>query len=148
MQVIIIAENKKLGKLGEIKKVSNGYARNYLLPQKLVVLATPENIKIWENKKKKFLKDEQVKIENLKKIKDKLINNPLTIKAKAGENGRLFGTVTTAEIVENIKNVFNEDLDKKCFDIINPIKSIGSHKINAKLSSGIEFEFEINIEAL
>lgn len=146
MKVIIITEDKKIGEKGEVLNVNDGYARNFLLPKKLALEATPNNLKIWEDKKKKKLKEEEIKKEHLKKIAEKLKNNQLIIKKDCGMQGKLFGTVTTAEIAENIKKQFSENLDKKYFEIKQAIKNTGLHKIKAKLPMGIEFEFEINIE--
>ena len=146
LKVIIIVDDKKIGIKGEVLNVNDGYARNFLLPKKLAVEATPNNLKIWEDKKKKLLKEEEIKKDNLKKVAEKLKNNTLTIKKDCGVQGKLFGTVTTAEIAENIKKTLGENLEKKCFEIKQPIKNTGLHKIKAKLHMGIEFEFEINIE--
>ena len=113
MQVILLTDVNKLGKKGDVAKVSDGYARNYLLPKKLAVIAEDRNLKDLDQKKKDNDKKEdrffQSKLELGKLIKSK----NLTIKAKSGDQGRLFGSITAQDIADAIKKEYKADIDKR-----------------------------------
>src|SRR5690606_7251118 len=107
MKVIFTQDVKGKGKKGEVKNVSDGYARNYLLKNNLAVEATPGNLKALEAQKKKEQQLEQAEEDNAKKLKDTLENMELTLKAKAGEGGRLFGSITSKQIADELKKSHN-----------------------------------------
>ena len=137
MKVILLDNIKGVGKKDEIINASDGYARNYLFPRKLAVEANTENMSKLNNKKEanNYRKDlEKQEAEELaKKIKGIL----LKIKVKAGENGKIFGGVTSKEISENLKSQYNMEIDKKKIELKEPIKILGSFVVNIKLYEGI-----------
>ena len=122
MKVILIKDDKTLGKKGEIVNAKTGYARNFLLPRGIAIEATPENMETW---KKNKLEEEKLEKENRAKaneIKKKISEITLTIKAKAGEGGRLFGAITSADIA-NIKEAGMKNIDIKLYpDVVATLK--------------------------
>ncbi|MGI6452731.1 MAG: 50S ribosomal protein L9 [Syntrophomonadaceae bacterium] len=145
MKVILLKEVKKLGKEGEIKEVSTGYARNFLIPQGLAVEATKEKIKETEEKKlsqANRLKKEQAEAEMLK---EKINGKVLTIPGKTGESNRLFGSVTSKEISEFLHKEFGVQIDKKKIDLKEPIKNLGDFMVRIKLFPSVQAEIRIKV---
>jgi large subunit ribosomal protein L9 len=136
MKVILKDDIENLGDIGEVVDVTKGYARNYLLPRSLAVEANPKNIKQFEHVKRTMA----VKIEKVKKEKqskaDKLSEIKLSFKAKAGEDGKLFGSVTNMDIQKEL-NAQGIDIDKKKIIINDPIKRTGEYDIQVKLHADI-----------
>jgi len=147
MKVLLLKDVSKLGKSGEIKEVSDGYARNYLIPKNLAVEATGGYIKHIEETKK----IEDKKKENLKKrseeILEKLKGAKIEIKTKAGEQGKLFGAVTAQNISEKIEKLLGEQFDKTWFDEKVNIKELGTHTLKVKLPQGVRGEIKVEIKS-
>ena len=133
MKVIFNVDVKGQGKKGEMKEVSDGYARNYLLPRNLATEATADNINALKLKEKakaaQIAKEKALAEENAKKLGGVQV----IIKAKAGNGGKLFGAVTTKEISEGLKKQFDIDIPKQKLVLEDPIKAFGSYQIKAKL---------------
>ncbi len=146
MKVILIKDVKNVGKIGEIKEVSDGYARNYLIKNKLALEATEGNIKFVKSQIKSLEKKNERKFENAKELKETLEKISITIKSKAGENGRLFGSITSDDISEALKKQHNIEIDKRIIEISEPIKTVGTHVINVKLGMNITAKLSINVE--
>jgi len=147
MKVILIKEVKKLGKEGEIKEVSDGYARNYLIPKGYAVEATKIKLKETEEKNKREQnrkKKEKVEAEKLKKILD---GKTITIFAKTGGENKLFGAVTAKEISEILQEEFAVSIDKKKIDIGEPIKHLGNYNINIKIYPSIRAKIRVVVTA-
>ena len=143
MKVIFSVDVKGQGKKGEMKEVSEGYGRNYLLPRKLAVEATADNLntmRMKEKAKAAAIAAEKAKAtENAKALESLVVKIP----AKAGSNGRLFGSITTKEISDNLKKQFNIDIDSKKIVLSDPIKSFGSFDVKCKF--GHEISGTINV---
>ena len=137
MQVILLCDVKGNGKKGDLVEVSDGFARNFLLPQKLAKVADKEAILELNSQKlaKQHKLDEQIK--EAKILAEKLENKTVEVSAKAGENGKLFGSVTAKEIAQEIKKEYNLDVDKRKINLSEEIKSFGTYKISIKLHQGI-----------
>ena len=137
MKVILLDNIKGVGKKDEIINASDGYARNFLLPKKLAVEANAENMSKLNNKKEAnvYKKDleKQVAEETAKKLKGIL----LKIKAKSGENGKIFGGITAKEISENLKEQYKIEIDKKKIELKETIKTLGEFQVNIRLYEGI-----------
>ena len=137
MKVIFSVDVKGQGKKGEMKEVSEGYGRNYLLPRKLAVEATADNLNTMRMKDKAkaaAIAAEKAKAtENAKALESLIVKIP----AKAGSNGRLFGSITTKEISDNLKKQFNIDIDSKKIVLSDPIKSFGSFDVKCKFGHEI-----------
>ena len=138
MKVIFQQDVKGQGKKGELKEVSEGYARNYLLPRKLATEATKDNINAFTQKEKakraQELRDRQLAEENAARLKDIVV----TIRARAGSNGKLFGSVTSQEIAEALAEQHGINIEKNRIVQGEPIKSFGSYEVKCKFGYGID----------
>lgn len=147
MKVILLDNIKGVGKKDEVINASDGYARNFLFPKKLAVEANKDNLvklkaKQDSNKHKKDLEKAKA-IE----IADKLKNITLKIQVKAGDNGKIFGGVTSKEISENLKSQYNIDVDKKKIVLKETIKVIGTVNVDIKLYEGVLASLKVNTVA-
>jgi len=146
MKVILIQDVKKVGNKGDVVNASDGYARNFLLPKKLAVEATPQNLQNLEATKEKQNKQKELEKANAKADGDKLAERQLTITAKAGK-GKLFGAITTMEIASVIEEQIGIKIDKRKIELAEPIKSLGEHKMKVKLHPEVHREISIMIKA-
>ena len=147
MKVILLDNIKGVGKKDEIVEVSDGYARNYLFPKKLAVEATKENLGKLESKNEANKFKKQNEKNDAIEVANKLKELVLTIKVKAGENGKIFGGVTSKEISENLKEQYKIEIDKKKIEVKETIKNIGRFTINIKLYEGVNAKLTVNIIA-
>ena len=144
MKVILRTDITNVGRQGEVKDVAAGFARNYLLPKKLVMQATVQNMKIWEREKIKLEKVREEIITNAKIIAEKIENTEFSIKVKLGENGKIFGSVTAA----NLAKLFAEkDFNINKHDILlpAPIKEIGKISVNIRLHPEVIAKVNIDV---
>lgn len=133
MKVILLEDVKSLGKKGEIVNVSDGYARNMILPKKLGLEATPKNL---NDLKLQKANEEKVAAENLaaaQAFAKELETKEVIVTLKVGEGGRTFGSISTKEIAEAAKKQLNLDLDKKKLQLPNPIKALGVTQVPVRL---------------
>ena len=137
MKVILLDNIKGVGKKDEIINASDGYARNFLLPKKLAVEANPENMSKLKAKEDSNQYKKSVEKEEAQKIAERLKGILLKIPVKSGENGKIFGSITSKEIADNLKEQYGIDVDKKKIDLKEPIKSLGSFNVNIKLFEGV-----------
>lgn len=142
MKVLLTQDITKLGKIGDIKEVHNGYARNFLIPRKMAVLATSTNIEGAKLIKDKIQRDEERKKKNLQSLAEKLAATSITIKRQAGENDKLFGSVTNIDIA-NALDAENLSVDKKDILLKDPIKSLGIYTVPIKLSSDTNTQLKV-----
>lgn len=133
MKVILQQDVKGQGKKGQMVEVSEGYARNFLLPRKLAILATADAINTM-NLKEKARKAEEARLKaEAEEIAKKLKDCKVQLTAKAGNGGRLFGAVTTKEISDGLKKQYNIDIPKQKLVLDEPIKAFGTYQVKAKL---------------
>lgn len=146
MQVILREDIDNLGKIGDLVKVADGYARNFLVPGKKAIEATPKNLNAM-NHAKKMVSD---RIRTLKKEAtaeaDRIKALAVTIKAKTGEEGKLFGSVTTMDIAAAMK-AQGVDIDKRKISLAEPIKRLGDHTVSIKLHSDVFADLKISVVA-
>ena len=147
MRVILLADVKALGVKGEIKEVADGYARNYLLPKKLAVEATPGNIRRQEEEMEQRRMKEIKEKGDAAKVAEKLEGLVLNLNAKAGEGGKLFGSITGKEICEELYKRTKIEIDKKKLELPEPIKTMGRHKIKINLYRGVTANIEVEVAA-
>lgn len=144
MKVILLEDVRGSGKSGDVVNVSDGYARNMLIPRGLAVEATPQNVKQLEKKKeaiaKKFAEDKAVALEMKKKLEEITIE----VKTKAGKNGKVFGSVTSADIAEALQ-AQGFDVDKKKIQLDSPIKATGTTDVNVKLFTEVSGKVKVNV---
>ena len=133
MKVILLQDVKSLGKEGDVVNVSDGYARNYVIPKKLGVEANEKNKNDLKLKKLRQEKEAAAKLADAQKLAQELGKVTVVVKMKAGENGRVFGSVSAKEISQEAKKQHNLDLDKKKIQLQEPIKSFGSFEIPIRL---------------
>lgn len=133
MQVILLQDVKSLGKKGDIVKVSDGYARNMILPKKLGVEATGKNLNDLKLQNQHARKLEKERLEAAKQLAKDLEDKIVEVQIKAGEGGRTFGSVSTKEISAAVKQQLGLDLDKKKMVLADPIKALGMYEVGIKL---------------
>lgn len=144
MKVILKEDVKNLGKMGDIVNVAEGYANNFLIPKKLAVEAITKNIKALEHQKK-TIQEKAKKIKNTSKdLADRVSSLTLSIKAKAGEEGKLFGSITSMDIVDALKNEGIE-IDRKKILLEEPIKRLGSYTVSVKVHPEITAQINITV---
>ena len=133
MKVILLQDVKSLGKKDEIVNVNDGYARNYIIPKKLGIEASAKNLNDLKFKKAGEEKNAKELLDSMKGFADSIAGKSITIKMKAGEGGKLFGSISTKEIGNAYKEQFNIDIDKKKIQLSEPIRSFGEFKVPIKL---------------
>lgn len=147
MKVILLSDIKGVGKKDQIINANDGYARNYLFPKKLAVEATTGNLGNLKAKQESNQYRKDMQKEEAIKLADKLKNITLTIKVKAGENGKIFGGVTAKEIAENLKTQYAIDVDKKKINLSETIKVTGIRTVDIKLYEGVIGKLKVNVNA-
>lgn len=148
MQVILIQDVDNLGGRNELVTVKNGYARNFLIPQKLAVEANPSNLKQQEERLKVKGKKEAVMLAELNKVIDVLKASPVKIGAKIGTSGKIFGSVTSLQITRAIRDQKGYEIDRKRISIVDEVKEAGTHKASIDFGNGntVEIDFEVVAE--
>ena len=145
MQVILKADVKKVGSAGELLDVSDGYARNFLLPRGLAVEATPGKLAAWKeeqaHKKAREEKDRQAAEETRKGLQGRAAR----IEAKAGDNGKLFGSITTAQVAEALAEQYDLTVDKRDIKMDDAVKQPGSYPFTLKLHAGVLTEMTLTV---
>ncbi len=146
MKVILLQDIKNVGKKEEIINANDGYARNYLFPKNLAVEANKDNLLKLQAKKTSEANKKKAEIETNKKIAEKIEKISLTIKAKAGANGKIFGGITSKEVSEELKKQHNIDIDKKKIILKETIKNLGNFTAEIKFGDGISCKIALNIQ--
>lgn len=144
MKVILKEDMRKLGKIGQIVDVADGYARNYLVPKGLAVEANTKNIRSMEHAKKIIQEKSKKLKDSAQDFASRISSITLTIKAKAGEEEKLFGSVTTMDIAEALLNEGIE-IDKKKISLEEPIKRLGSYSVQIKLHPDVSVPLNIQV---
>lgn len=137
MRVILLSDVKGSGKKGDVVNVSDGYAKNFLLVKKLAKEASPQALKELADAKASLERQNQAKKAESEKMKEMLNEKSIKIERHGGKNGKLFESVTSKDIVLEIKNVFGIDIDKHKIVLPSAVKEYGSYKFNIKLFPGI-----------
>ena len=148
MKVILLADIKGVGKKDEIINASDGYARNFLFPKNLAVEANSENMSKLKAKNDSNAYKKSVERQEAEKIAEKLKGILLKITVKSGENGKIFGSITSKEIADNLKQQYKIDIDKKKIELKEPIKTLGSFSVNIKLYEGVIGTLKIHMVSL
>ncbi|PKM88064.1 MAG: 50S ribosomal protein L9 [Firmicutes bacterium HGW-Firmicutes-12] len=148
MKVVLTSEIKGTGKKGEVINVSEGYARNFLLPKGLAVEATDKNLKELERQKASLNKKKAEELEKAQKLKKQLDAIVIKVSVKAGEGGRLFGAITAKDIGEAIEKDHGLDIDKRKIELKSPIKTLGEHQITIKLHPEVSAVLNVIITAI
>lgn len=133
MKVLLLKDIYKLGRAGDVKKVADGYGRNYLLPQGLAVLATPGALKQSDNIRQKAAEQRAIVNKEMGVIADKMVDLTITFSAKASETGKLYGSITTQMIAEAIANKIGVEIARRQIDS-QPVRALGEHKVKVRLT--------------
>ncbi len=147
MQVILIQDVNNLGGSNELVTVKNGYGRNFLIPKKLAVEASPSNMKQMQEKLKQQAKKEAKLLAELNSVIAVLKEGAVKIGAKTGTSGKIFGSVTTVQIARAIKEQKGYEIDRRRITITDDIKELGTYKANIDFGNGNETEIEFEVIA-
>jgi ribosomal protein L9 len=145
MKVVLLEDVKSLGKKGEIVEVSEGYARNFIIPKKKGVEANNENLNTLKLQKANEEKIAKEKLEVARELAAKLNNASISLSIKSGKDGRAFGSVSSKEIEEAIKAQLGLEIDKKKLVIAEPIKTFGNHEVKVKLHKDVTADLNVKV---
>ncbi len=146
MKVILNQDVKGQGKKGQLVEVSDGYARNFLLPKKLAKEATKENINVMQGKKESEEYRKKVELEEAQETAKKIGDASVKLTAKAGENGKLFGSITSKDVAEALTMQHHIKLDKKKFVLPDGIKTLGTTEVEIKVYAGVSAKLKVVVE--
>ncbi len=144
MKVILKDDVIKLGYKDDVVEVKNGYGRNFLIPRGLAIMATSSSLKVLEENIKQTQRKQQQVVAEAQAIADKITGTALTIGTKAGSNGKIFGSVTTIQIAQALKDL-GHDIDRKKIAIAGDIKELGDYKAKINLHRNVEVEIDLHV---
>ena len=147
MEVILMKDVKGLGNEGEVVKVADGYARNYLIPKGLALQATKANLRMLKDKKETMETKAERELAAAEKTAEQLELSRITIRRKAGEGGRLFGSVTAKDVADAVEKALGIEIDRRRIDLAEPIKAVGSYAVPVKLHSGVAARILVEVES-
>lgn len=145
MKVILLKDVKKIGKKNQIVEVSNGYANNYLIPNKLAVAVTKTSLDIKKGEEDEIKKEQEVLKQEAIKIKEQLNNIEIVIGTKIGQEGKIFGSISSKMIVDQLKKEFDISIDKRKFIGFENINQLGYTKIRVELYKGVIGEIKVQV---
>lgn len=145
MIVILLKDVKGVGKTGEVVKVSDGYARNMLLPRGLATEATEGNVRNLEKQKAIQEANRQKELAEAKELAEKIAKLKVTIISKSGEGGRLFGSITSKDIADALNEQHKINIDKRKFMLENPIKQTGDFEVDIKIYSEVTAKLKVTV---
>jgi len=147
MQIILIQDINNLGGANEVVTVKNGYARNFLIPNKMAVEASPSNLKQLEERLKQIRKKEEKMLAEINKVIAALQQGAVKIGAKTGTSGKIFGSVTTVQIAKAVREQKGYEIDRRRIHLIDEIKELGAYKAKVDFGNGNETEIDLEIIA-
>ncbi|GAC1655113.1 MAG: 50S ribosomal protein L9 [Vulcanimicrobiaceae bacterium] len=147
MKLILLSDVKALGKKGQIVEVAEGYARNFLLPRKLAAEASQGAVAILAEQARAKKKRDEANLAETKKLAELLESKPVSVRAKCGGNGKLFGTVTNTQIAEAIGEAFSVDVDRHKIELKAQIKALGSYPVEIKLGNQVVAKTTVTVIA-
>lgn len=146
MKVIFLQDVKGQGKKGEVKKVPQGYANNYLLKNNLAEKATPGNLRKLKAQQEKQAEQEQEAKESAEKLKQKLAELTVNIKAKAGDGGRLFGSVTNKQIADELQKQYKIKVDRRKIELEDPLRALGQYQVSVRLHPDVTGTISVKVD--
>jgi len=146
VKVILLKDVPNIGQAGEVKEVAVGYGRNYLIPKKLAVLATPAALKEFEQERRAEISRQLRSDVELAEFARTLEGLSITIKARAGSEGRLYGSITSADIAQELRRITGYEIDKRKIELEEPLRKLGSHRVAVRLSKDRRPSVEVIIE--
>lgn len=145
MDIVLLEDVKALGKKGQIVKVNDGYARNFILPKKLGIEATSKNLNDLKLQKANEARLAAEQLEAAKALAEQIAKTSITLSIRAGEGGRAFGSVSGKEISSAISSQLNLDIDKKKLVLPEPLKTFGSHEVPVKLHKDVTAKLMVKV---
>jgi len=146
MKVIFLQDVKGKGKKGEIKNVADGYAHNFLLKNNFALEATPANMKSLEAQKKKQEREAAEELQEAKVLKEQLEKLTVELTAKSGEGGRLFGSITSKQIADELNKAHQIKIDKRKLELEEPIRSLGVTNVPVKLHHEVTATLKVHVK--
>ena len=146
MEVLLLKDVDQLGQAGDIKKVADGYARNYLMPRGLAVMATPGAIKQADLQRESESRRKAHELSEAQALAQLLDGKSVTFQARAGEGDRLYGSITSANIAEALEEEVGQEVDKRKVDLEEPLKELGDHAVTIRLAPEAEAKVTVVIE--
>jgi large subunit ribosomal protein L9 len=146
MKVIFLKDVKGKGKKGEVKNVADGYAHNFLLKQGLAIEANNANVKTLDAQKKKADKEAEEEVAEAQQLKAKLEELTVQLLAKSGEGGRLFGSITTKQIADELQKKYKIKIDKRKMELNDPIRSLGVTNVPVKLHTEVSATLKVHVK--
>ncbi len=146
MEVLLLKDVVELGDAGEIKRVADGYARNYLVPRGLAVRATPGAIKQAEKQRQAATRRQAKELSEAQALAQTLDGVSVTFQARAGETDRLYGSITNVNIAEALEEKIGQEVDRRKIEMEEPLKELGTHAITVRLAPGAEAKVTVVIE--
>jgi large subunit ribosomal protein L9 len=146
MEVLLLKDVAQLGKAGEVKRVADGYARNFLLPRQLAVMATPGVVKQARAHRQAEVVRKAKALSDAQLLAQRLDGQSVSFKVRAGETDRLYGSITTANIAEALGAQIGQEVDRRKIDLDEPLKELGTHAITVRLAPGAEAKVTVYIE--
>ena len=146
MKIILINNVPNLGQAGEVKNVATGYARNYLIPKGLAVRATSGVLEEFEHRRTADARREERRAARAEALAQRLGSLTLTFEAKASEKGRLFGSITTADIAEALEREVGETFDRRKHVLSEPIRQVGEHTVSVRLTADVVSQVKVVVK--
>ncbi|MFC1898866.1 50S ribosomal protein L9 [Chloroflexota bacterium] len=145
MKVVFLENVAGVGMTGDVKEVSSGYARNFLIPRNKAVLASNAAIKEVESKRKIDIRNQELLAEEMAKIAAKLESTEVTLKARSGGNDKLYGSITNADIAEELENTLKLVVDKKKIELEKPINQLGNYEVPVRLGPDVMSQIKVTV---
>jgi len=145
VRVILLRNIEKLGNKGDVVKVAEGYGRNYLIPRGLAVEANTGNLKSLAQEKEEQEKKAQKELSHAQKVAERLGREMIRIRARAGEGGKLFGSVTNKDIVQAVRRQAGVKIDKRTVKLQEPIKNLGTYQVKVRLHQAVSFTLQVDV---
>ena len=145
MKVILLKDVEGLGKIGELKEVANGYARNYLLPKKLAAGATPQLLANYQQRVASEQRKTEKQNEHNQQQADRLGQITLTFKARAGRQGRLYGSITSQDIAAGLRDSEGIAIDRRMIELHDPIRMLGTYQVPIKIAQKLTPQITVNV---
>lgn len=147
MRVILVEDVERLGKVGDIREVADGYGRNYLIPKGIAEFASPEGLKRAEENQRAAARRQEAVAAEMVALAETLEGLVVRLKAKSGEQGRLYGSVTTADIADEAQRICGQGVDKRKVALDEPIHQLGEYEVPVKLTADLAPKMKVIVEA-
>jgi len=146
MKVILTKDVQGTGKAGEVKDVADGYARNFLIPRKLAIPATGGALKTVEQRKAAEEKRAATEEASARALADRLTSAPVVLTARVGDQGRLYGSITSADIADQLSSHLGQPIDKRKIDLDEPIRQLGTHEVTIRLHRAVSATVKVDVQ--